>query len=351
MKNDRAPAFQFYVRDWLADLALRKCSREARSIWIDALCYMWLEDEKGVLRCNSFEELCLIFGDSPLVDSFIRELITHKVCDFEKPATLINRRMKKEQELSEKRSEIGRSGGMRSGEVRRSKTKQTPSKTKQNFRSKVEAKTKQRKIIESSVIVDTCDIEGEPLNEANENQIIEAKRRSSSSSASSSALLLTSDPGERDRGVQGGQTKRKTSSPSPIVDGCVYFRLSEARKAQVQRQYQTRGIPLDVLPIAILEVDRWLQSDSTKAIRARSALDHGLRLYDNWAIENALKSKELDKKAQINGHKNPGDMFRQEFGFIPSARERDMIRSKSEAEKFLDRVREQALLEDKSNET
>lgn len=56
----KAPAFQFYVRDWLSDPPLRKCSRTTMSLWIDMLSMMWLEEERGkfIIRgedfCNTF---------------------------------------------------------------------------------------------------------------------------------------------------------------------------------------------------------------------------------------------------------------------------------------------------------
>jgi hypothetical protein len=49
-----APAFQFYPQDWLADT--RMLPPASRGLWIDLLCAMWTQAERGVIR-GSVEEL------------------------------------------------------------------------------------------------------------------------------------------------------------------------------------------------------------------------------------------------------------------------------------------------------
>ena len=46
----KAPAFQFYVKDWLSDPQLRMASLISRGIWIDLLCLMWESSERGKLE-------------------------------------------------------------------------------------------------------------------------------------------------------------------------------------------------------------------------------------------------------------------------------------------------------------
>lgn len=46
----KAPAFQLYARDWLANVKLRRCSPAARGAWIDIMCLMHGSEEYGVLR-------------------------------------------------------------------------------------------------------------------------------------------------------------------------------------------------------------------------------------------------------------------------------------------------------------
>lgn len=47
----KAPAFQFYVKDWLGDPDLRQATCTSKGIWIDILCYMWLRREQdGIFK-------------------------------------------------------------------------------------------------------------------------------------------------------------------------------------------------------------------------------------------------------------------------------------------------------------
>ena len=59
----KAPAFQFYVRDWLTDTELGKCSPATRGIWIDLLANMWVAPERGKLRGTpaALARLCRCF--------------------------------------------------------------------------------------------------------------------------------------------------------------------------------------------------------------------------------------------------------------------------------------------------
>ena len=52
---EKAPAFQFYARDWLSDLRLRLLDHEAKGMLVDLLCHQWLEghlpsDDKSIAR-------------------------------------------------------------------------------------------------------------------------------------------------------------------------------------------------------------------------------------------------------------------------------------------------------------
>jgi len=100
----KAPAFQFYVKDWLSDPELQMTSSATRGIWINALCYMWESQERGKLE-GTIEELAKILnstnGD---FDQFLNDVQTHKFADVRicnKNVTLINRRMYREQKERE----------------------------------------------------------------------------------------------------------------------------------------------------------------------------------------------------------------------------------------------------------
>lgn len=49
----KAPAFQFYANDWLADSQLGQVSPLARGLWIDLLSRMWVSDKQGYLILSS----------------------------------------------------------------------------------------------------------------------------------------------------------------------------------------------------------------------------------------------------------------------------------------------------------
>ena len=42
-RRGKAVAFQFYAQDWLTDLKVRSLTPEARGIYLDLLCYSWIE--------------------------------------------------------------------------------------------------------------------------------------------------------------------------------------------------------------------------------------------------------------------------------------------------------------------
>ena len=59
----KAPAFQFYVKDWLSDPLLRMASHSSKGIWIDLLCFMWESPERGKLE-GSINQLMKMVGAS-----------------------------------------------------------------------------------------------------------------------------------------------------------------------------------------------------------------------------------------------------------------------------------------------
>ena len=99
----KAPAFQFYVRDWLSDENLGRCSAATRGVWMDMLCYMWLSEERGVLRNLTHESIASLCRCDVETASFaVREL--HKTCTCDVRVsrrngtiTVQNRRMVREE--------------------------------------------------------------------------------------------------------------------------------------------------------------------------------------------------------------------------------------------------------------
>jgi hypothetical protein len=98
----KAPAFQFYVKDWLSDTQLRMASPSTRGIWIDVLCYMWVAPEKGLVEFISIQKFAQMTGaaDSEIT-LFVEEAKLLKFCDISVTAngivTLCNRRMHRDE--------------------------------------------------------------------------------------------------------------------------------------------------------------------------------------------------------------------------------------------------------------
>lgn len=105
----KAPAFQFYVKDWLSDPELQCVSASTKGIWIDALCYMWEAPERGKLTGTREELGKLLRATNGDFIQFLEDAKKHKFCDLiesacdalvterNKNVTLINRRMFREQ--------------------------------------------------------------------------------------------------------------------------------------------------------------------------------------------------------------------------------------------------------------
>lgn len=118
--EEKAPAFQFYVRDWLNDINLRRCSRGAKGLWIDALCLMWIAPRQGHLECETREELCQILGgDAAQTTLEIDELIRKGAASSNGPGHLSNRRMSFQAKLKQIRICSGAKGGKITQQKRR----------------------------------------------------------------------------------------------------------------------------------------------------------------------------------------------------------------------------------------
>jgi len=107
----KAPAFQFYVKDWLCDPELRLASVLSRGAWIDCLCFMWENSKRGKLTATPLKFARLISGSLEEALYFLNELNEYEFGDIEIPknttfpltendcnvkVTIINRRMHSE---------------------------------------------------------------------------------------------------------------------------------------------------------------------------------------------------------------------------------------------------------------
>ena len=100
MKN-KAPAFQFYVKDWLSDSQLQMCSCATRGIWINFLAYMWSSPYRGELE-GTREDLQKLAGAAPSeLRQFFDDADKYGFCDYSVTGnaiiTIINRRMSREE--------------------------------------------------------------------------------------------------------------------------------------------------------------------------------------------------------------------------------------------------------------
>ena len=70
----KAPAFQFYVKDWLSDPLLRQATPVSRGIWIDVLCFMWEADKRGQLKTTPIKLSRMVSASIDEVNHFLNEI-------------------------------------------------------------------------------------------------------------------------------------------------------------------------------------------------------------------------------------------------------------------------------------
>ena len=77
----KAPAFQFYPKDWTSDTGM--LSLAARGAWIDLLCAMWNSQTRGVLSLTWVGYARILGVSVDQAKTAISELIDMQICDFE----------------------------------------------------------------------------------------------------------------------------------------------------------------------------------------------------------------------------------------------------------------------------
>ena len=104
----KAPAFQFYVKDWLTDVELQACTAATRGIWINALCLMWTSRTRGILSGEDVVLARMLNCNMDEFEAFLNEAEAYRFCDISvtchgeiqkshREVTLTNRRMWKEE--------------------------------------------------------------------------------------------------------------------------------------------------------------------------------------------------------------------------------------------------------------
>jgi len=97
----KAPAFQFYIKDWLSDPQLKMASFSTKGIWIDMLCYMWGAPERGIVQGTKVEISRLTGANDAELTAFLKEAKRLSFCDISvtdnEIITICNRRMFREE--------------------------------------------------------------------------------------------------------------------------------------------------------------------------------------------------------------------------------------------------------------
>jgi hypothetical protein len=101
----KAPAFQFYVKDWLSDPQLKMASHSTKGIWMDMLCFMWDAPNRGEL-VGTVDQLSRMVGATVSdFERFMSEAESLSFCYFCVTPTLLvtvrNRRMFREEKDKE----------------------------------------------------------------------------------------------------------------------------------------------------------------------------------------------------------------------------------------------------------
>lgn len=111
----KRPSFQFYPSDWLRDTALRSCSAGARGLWIDMICFMHEGSPYGYLKVGEkvilADNLHRMVGETlEVVEGWLHELELAGVFYVDN-GIICSKRMIRDEELRQKRSEGGKLGG------------------------------------------------------------------------------------------------------------------------------------------------------------------------------------------------------------------------------------------------
>ncbi len=112
---NRAPAFLLYAKDWF-DFKVKRMSREAQSVYMDILCYMWKDSKDQYSISKDKKSLAKVLGLSNLkFEKILTEIQNNSDPLFEENEThYISKRLKeealKQQEHSLQKSIAGKVG-------------------------------------------------------------------------------------------------------------------------------------------------------------------------------------------------------------------------------------------------
>jgi hypothetical protein len=112
----KLPAFQFYPADWRKDPGVQSLGYFERGVWFEILCLMHESQQRGKLLLNGRpmpdEALARLLGlDKQLLTKTLTTLLDYGVASRDEQGALISRRMVKDEELRQIRTEAGKKGG------------------------------------------------------------------------------------------------------------------------------------------------------------------------------------------------------------------------------------------------
>jgi len=116
-RQDKKPWDKWYWQDYLSDTGLAACSLAAQGLWMRMLAIMARSKKKGYLldgnQNMTMEILARLVGSTiQEVKPLLEELKQHEVFSISDDGIIYNRRMVREAEISEKRAEAGKIGGL-----------------------------------------------------------------------------------------------------------------------------------------------------------------------------------------------------------------------------------------------
>ena len=112
----KLPAFQFYPADWRKDPNVQALDYYVRGVWFEILCLMHESEQRGKLLLNGRpmpdEALARLLGlDKQKLTSVLGILLDYGVASRDDQGALVNRRMVRDEEIRQIRSESGKKGG------------------------------------------------------------------------------------------------------------------------------------------------------------------------------------------------------------------------------------------------